>query len=120
MSHYRTARFYVSTFAKPSGRMIWSILNHERTIGEMVAASRYNRPAVEPISLRLLASLPEESRDDLMDHRCRRMIGHMVKQVMESKGYQLDRWDVPISDNVLFTRGACYKRSNSGRAGLAS
>jgi hypothetical protein len=116
MTNYKVAPFYQTTFAQPSGATIWNFLNAERTIGKMVAASFYNRPAVEPLALDLIALFPVESRDAVLDETCKRMIGHMARQVMEAQGLQLVIEDAPISDNALFKTGATYK----DRADLAT
>jgi hypothetical protein len=111
MITYAVVPFYSSTFSEPSGAIIWDFLNEERTIGKMMAASFYKKPAVEPIASDLLALFPEESRDRVFSENCKQMIGHMTKQVMKSQGHELSTEDGPISDNPLFKTGAIYAAS---------
>jgi hypothetical protein len=109
MDNYNVAPFYAKTFARPSGPIIWNFLNEERTIGKMEAASFYSRPSVEPLASDLLAlDFPEEIGAEVLNDTCGRMIGHMVRQVMEAQGYAVIDEDVPMSGNALFLKGACY------------
>jgi len=111
MNNYNVAPFYESTFARSSGPTIWNFLNDERTIGKMEAASFYKRPGVEPLALDLLAlNFPEERSAEILNDTCKRMIGHMVRQVMEAQGYRPVGEDVPMPDNALFKTGTCYER----------
>lgn len=109
MDNYNLAPFYAKTFARPSGPIIWNFLNEERTIGKMEAASFYSRPSVEPLASDLLAlDFSGESIADVLNDTCCRMIGHMVRQVMEDQGYVVVDEDVSISGNALFLTGASY------------
>ena len=45
----------------------------------------------------------------MIDDRVKQMIGHMVRQVMESRGYRIDRRDVSIG-SALFSKGTRYGR----------
>ena len=109
MDNYNLAPFYAKTFARPSGPIIWKFLNEERTIGKMEAASFYSRPSVEPLASDLLAlDFPGEISAEVLNDTCSRLIGHMVRQVMEAQGYIVVDEDVPISGTALFLKGACY------------
>jgi hypothetical protein len=111
MDNYNLAPFYAKIFARPSGPTIWNFLNEERTIGKMEAASFYSRPSVEPFASDLLAlDFPGESSAEVLNDTCCRMIGHMVRQVMEAQGYTVVDEEVPMSGNALFLTGACYGR----------
>jgi hypothetical protein len=115
MINYAVIPFYSSTFAQPSGTTLWNFLNEERTIGKMMAASFYQKPAVEPLASDLLALFPEESRDGVFTDTCKRMIGHMARQVMEFHRYELSLEEEPMPDNALFKKGAIYAAALAGR-----
>jgi hypothetical protein len=111
MDNLNLAPFYAKTFARPSGPIIWTFLNEERTIDKMEASSSCSRPSVEPLASDLLAlDFPGESSAEVLNDTCIRMIGHMVKQVMEAQGYIVVDERVPMSGNALFLEGACYGR----------
>jgi hypothetical protein len=115
MSNYAVIPFYSGTFSEPSGTTLWNFLNEERTIGKMMAASFFKKPAVEPLASDLLALFPEESRNGVFTGTCKQMIGHMAKQVMESHGYELSAEDEPTPDNALFKTGAIYAAALAAR-----
>ena len=108
MTNYAVIPFYSITFTQPSGATLWNFLNEERTIGKMMAASFFKKPAVEPLASDLLALFPAECRGGVFTNTCKQMIGHMARQVMESHGYELSAEDEPMQDNALFKTGAIY------------
>jgi len=71
----------------------------------MEVASYLRRPAVEALSPHLLARFGTLIRSNTM----KQMIGHMVRQVLEGRGYRLDRNNVRIRrpDNIFFS-GSAY------------
>lgn len=114
MDNHSLAPFYAKTFALPSGPIIWNFLNEERTIGKMEAASFYSRPSVEPVASDLLAlDFPGESSAEVLNDTCCRMIGHLVRKVMEAQGYIAVDEDVPMSGNALFLRGPAMDDAQS-------
>jgi hypothetical protein len=74
----------------------------------MEAASFFKHPAVEPLASALL----EKFNPEILHDACKRMIGHMVRQIMEVQGFNLVTENVPMSGNALFSTGACYGRKN--------
>jgi hypothetical protein len=102
-SDYKPGPF-AKSFDRPPGPEIWAYLNLERTIGKMEAASFLTRPAVEPLAPDLL----EEFGSEILQDGYKQMIGHMVRQVMETQGYAIVRRDIRIFGNVVFSTGACY------------
>lgn len=89
---YRPDKFAM-TFKDESGQALWDFLNEPETVIRMETASYLSRPAVEPLSPSLLQRFgPMVKRD-----RIKQMIGHMARQVMEAKGYSLDRSNVKIT-----------------------
>jgi len=88
------------------GRDLWQFLNERDHVLRMETASELSRPAVEAVATRLVA----EFGDDVRDHRVKRMIGHMARQVMEHRGFVLDAQNVRVRTGDLFTRASRYKR----------
>jgi hypothetical protein len=99
---------FARSFERAPGPEIWEFLNRESTLGKLEAASFLNRPAVEPLASDLL----EEFSSEILQDSYKQMIGHMVRQIMEARGYTLVRRDVRIFGNVVFSTGACYGREN--------
>lgn len=87
------------------GRRLWQFLNEELTVARLETATDLARPAVMGIEEPLL----HRFRDAVLDDRTRQMIGHMVRQVMEGRGYRIERRDVTIG-SALFSKGTRYGR----------
>ena len=89
------------------GRGLWMFLNERDNVLRMETASELRRPAVEAVATRLLATFGDTVRVD----RVKRMIGHMTKQVMRHRGFELDAQNVRVRTGGLFVRGSRYTRS---------
>ncbi len=80
----------------------------------------FRKPAAQTIARPLLETFGERARD----FRFRQLVGHMIRHLMEERGYVLDQMDVRIRDGVLFTRAARYRRVprvlTAGRTKMAS
>ena len=105
---YRPDKFS-NTFKDEGGQAIWDFLNEPENVLRMTTASYLARPAVEPLSPALLQRFgPSIKRD-----RLKQMIGHIVRQVLEARGYRLDRSNVKISRNGnVFASGSRYVKDN--------
>jgi hypothetical protein len=104
MPDYRPARF-ASTFEAGSGREIWDFLNEPANVVRMETATYLSRPAAEPLSPYLYGRFGDGIRED----RIKQMTGHMIRQVLESKGYRVDRNNVRISrEGNIFTSATRY------------
>jgi len=90
------------------GRGLWAFLNEEGTITRLKTATALSRPAVEGIEEELLERF-EADVDDILADRNKQMIGHMVRQVMESLGYVIDMQNVKIMNGAPFSRATRYK-----------
>jgi hypothetical protein len=90
------------------GRSLWAFLNEEGTITRMKTATSLGRPAAEGIEEELLERF-ETDIDDLLADRTKQMIGHMIRQVMESLGYVIDMQNVKIMNGAPFARATRYK-----------
>jgi hypothetical protein len=104
MEPFAAASF--SDIAKtPLGKQVWSFLNNHDIVIRLETATYLRRPALEAVQRELLAKFGDEIRPD----RWKQMMGRMTRQIMESKGYALDRSGVRIRDGELFTSAARYK-----------
>ncbi|WP_417480940.1 hypothetical protein [Maricaulis sp.] len=101
---YKPNRFS-STFDNDGGKDIWAFLNQPDNIIRMETATYLVRTAAEPLSPFLLSRFG----DDIRAPRLKQMIGHMIRQIMESRGYHVDRNNVRITttDN-MFTSATRY------------
>jgi hypothetical protein len=86
------------------GKNLWEFLNREDNIVRMETATDLGRTAAEAISKKLL----EEFGDDVKVNRVKQMIGHMIRQVMENRGYQLGYQNVKVDDKRLFVKASKY------------
>ena len=102
-----TAQQFSDLFNKKPGQEIWKCLNEHDNIIRMETASLLKRPAVEPMSEILVERFGAIVRED----RTKQMIGHMVRQVMENRGFALNAHNIVIRFGDLFSRGSRYKRS---------
>jgi hypothetical protein len=104
--YYRKER-YSSTFENEGGQEIWDFLIEPENIIRMETATFLSRPAIEPLSPMLLQRFGERVTKD----RIKQMMGHMVRQIMESNDYVLQQGNVKISsvDNI-FARASRYAR----------
>ena len=107
MSEYEPSRF-ASTYERENGREIWKFLNEPENVTRMETATYLSRPAVEPLSPFLLSRFGDRMRAD----RIKQMTGHMVRQVLENRGYRVDRNNVRINrKGNIFTSATRYMAS---------
>lgn len=96
---------FASLAATPLGSQLWSFLNSDSAVACLETASRLGKPAVEGIEEDLLRQFGAK----VMDDRVKQMIGHMVRQVMESREWVLDQSDVKVQ-SIPFTKASRYTR----------
>ncbi len=89
------------------GKKLWAYLTRTDSRLMMKTASKLKRPAVEGVAEELL----EEFGDDVRADRIKQMVGHMVRQIMEAEGYQLNASHVPVRIGKLFTKASRYRKS---------
>lgn len=101
---YRTDRF-AKVFHEQQGSPLWTWLQQEENITIMATASYLHRPPVEALAPGLTQRFPRVMRS----RSGRQMTGHMIRQIMESQGFHLDRSNVKISrPGNPFRRGSTY------------
>ena len=88
------------------GKQLWRFLNEESVVARLETATELRKPAVAGIEGALLCRFREKvvGRD-----RIKQMLGHMVRQVLEGKGYCLEKQNV-IINSALFSKGTRYSR----------
>jgi hypothetical protein len=92
------------------GRELWNALTSEEVVRDMELASDLGHAAVEAVEETLL----QKFESQVLEDRTKQMIGHMVRQIMEKKGYVIDQSNVTIG-SVPFSKGTRYKRPDSYR-----
>ncbi|MBV5305129.1 MAG: zinc ribbon domain-containing protein [Desulfobulbaceae bacterium] len=87
------------------GKDLWNFLNQQDNIIRMETAIDLGKPAVEAVARELV----EKFGDDVRVDRVKQLIGHMVRQIMESRGFQLDAQNVKVlQDRRLFKKASRY------------
>jgi hypothetical protein len=99
---------FTTAYETPFGRALWEFLNEPDTIARMETATALGRPAVEGVEEQLLARF-EQDVEQLMADRNKQMAGHMVRQIMEPRGYVIDMQNVKVTNGAPFTRATRYK-----------
>lgn len=101
---------FVSLFDSPDGRAIWDFLNSPEIVIRMVTATELERPAVEGIEEQLLERFGDVlySEDLPKNDRIKQMIGHMVRQIMEARGYAIAVQGVKVTNGAPFSRATRY------------
>ena len=106
MLTYRPDSFE-KTFAYHNGAKIWEWLQSDQAVAQMETASYLRRPAVEPLSPQLKRLFEEQ----ILSLKARQMIGHMVRQILEARGFHLSRANVRITrKGCAFRFGSAYAR----------
>ena len=105
MTPYNAGHFQ-NDFNTPIGQHLWTFLQEPSVLTRMDTATYLERPAIEVIAPLLI----EKFGDDAKADRVKQMIGSMVRQILERRGYRLDRQHVPIPPKrrVLFSSGSRY------------
>lgn len=93
------------------GINLWNFLTSPEIMLRMDTATYLRRPACEAIQNELVKEFKEfEDRDNSNLIRCKQMCGHMVRQIMEQRGYVLDAQRVPLRVGDLFATATRYKK----------
>lgn len=96
---------FASLYSSQLGQRIWALLTQEENVARLETASELGKPAVEGIEEQLLA----EFREEVLADRVKQMVGHMVRQILEQRGWVLDQTDVKVQ-SVPFSKAARYRR----------
>lgn len=104
MQNFDAAQFQ-SEYATGLGRELWNFLNREDIVARMETATDLGQPALQAVEDQLLATFGKEVLAD----RIKQMIGRMVRQIMESNGFEHVTSDVRLS-SVPFYKASRYRR----------
>lgn len=103
---------FKSTFKDHNGQAIWECITSADNLIRMETATYLSRPAAEPLSPQLLHTFGEAVKAD----RVKQMVGHMIRQIMEARGYRLDQSSVRINRaGNIFSSAARYAAANKQR-----
>ncbi len=114
LPEYKRGRF-TDVAETDLGNALWRFLNERENVLRMETASELGQPAVAALATRLV----ETFGDEIREHRFKRMIGHMARQIMERHGLVLDAQNVRVRAGDLFTRASRYKRYQPPSSGEA-
>lgn len=98
---------FASLFATEIGQQLLDFLTSPENVARLETASELSKPAVEGIEEQLL----ETFRENVLADRVKQMIGHMVRQILEQRGWVLDQGDVKVQ-SVPFMKASRYRRPN--------
>lgn len=107
MKNYLPGRFAALHEAFP---LLWPLLNDDDRIGRMKLLSRMNVPAVlvlDSAAEEVWQLLDAARRIGLLD-QIKQMIGHQIRQIMESEGYEHVK-NKPLNSSWIFASGAQYR-----------
>jgi hypothetical protein len=104
MFFYKPKKF-ASIYASELGQQFWTFLTLPENIARLETASDLSKHAVEGIEEQLL----EAFRVDVLADRVKQMIGDMMRQILEQRGWVLDQGDVKVQ-SVPFMKAARYRR----------
>ena len=93
------------------GVRLWKFLTSPDTLLRMDTATYLRRPACEAIQDELINEFEEfTERDNSKLIRYKQMCGHMVRQIMEQRGYVLDSQRISLRVGNLFRTATRYKK----------
>lgn len=98
---------FAQEYATADGQKLWKMLTREENIARMETASDLDQPALKPLEDILL----EEIGEPILRDRMKQMTGHMVRQVMESRGFVHDASDIKLA-SVPFYKASRYRRAD--------
>lgn len=88
------------------GKQLWDFLGENDSTIRMETAAYLSRPSLEPLQPFLLSRFGDDVRSD----RVKQMVGRMVRQKMEARGYVLEQVGVKVRTDDLFGTAARYKK----------
>lgn len=100
---------FKASYETKEGKDLWDFLNEPMTVAQMETATALGRPAVEGIEEPLLENFGKAVLND----RTKQMLGRMVRQIMEHRGYVIDQQNVKITNGAPFSRATRYKRRDA-------
>jgi len=102
---------FSNEYSSPRGQRVWQLLNSEEWVAKQITATKLGKPALEGVEDDLL----EEFKEEALEDRFKQMIGHMCRQIMEAKGYVIDRQNVRVLSGAPFTTATRYRHPDDVR-----
>jgi hypothetical protein len=106
---------FASLYESDVGQRLWTFLILPETIALLETTSELGKPAVEGIEEQLL----EAFRDEILADRVEQMIRHIVRQIMEHRGWVLDRSEVKVQ-SMPFTKAPAIVGPTGPRSMLSA
>jgi hypothetical protein len=97
---------FAQSFAEQRGQRLWAELYTPEHISCLETATALHQPAVKGIEEPLL----RDFGIDAMEDGFKQMIGHMVRQVMERNGYEVDQRKAKIGSIPFYAGTRCKRR----------
>lgn len=104
MPDFDAAQFQ-KEYSTPLGQGLWDFLNRDGIVARMETATDLGQAALQAVEDQLLDTFGEAVLAD----RIKQMIGRMVRQVMESNGFEHVTSDVRLN-SVPFYKASRYRR----------
>jgi uncharacterized membrane protein YheB (UPF0754 family) len=98
-------KIFIKLAKSDLGKQLWDFLNEHDNKIRMETATELKKPAVRALTNHLLKRFGEQVKE----MRVKQMIGHMVKQIMDAKGFEVDQRDVLVNDG-LFNKASRYRK----------
>lgn len=89
------------------GNELWDFLNSDLVVACLETTTYLQRPAIEGIQPLLLSRFGP----DVWTDRLKQVVGKMVRQIMEQRGYHLEKTGVKIRVRDLFSIGTRYQKN---------
>lgn len=105
MLSYNPGKF-ANVYNTPAGQKLWQVLNAEANIARMETASDLGQPALKPLEDILLLEIGAAITDD----RMKQMAGNMVRQIMESRGYEHDVDGIKLASAPFYKASRYHRR----------
>lgn len=105
---YKPEKFR-SLYTGELGEKLWIFLNSNENQIRFEMAAKFGRPAVEAVEDLLYINFGEQ----IIDLRVKQMIGHMIKQIMEFRGYRADANGILTKNKEIFKSGTRYEKDKS-------
>jgi hypothetical protein len=102
---------FADIYALPIGKDLWNLLNTEQVWEKLELTTYLKHPAAEGIGDVILAMFPSEFvQSSNRYHRMKQCTGHMIRQIMEANGYEMDKPKVKCHINKVFVYAARYRK----------
>jgi hypothetical protein len=102
---YRPEHFK-DVFNTALGQQVWDFLNEPENVLRMTTASEIGRPAIEAVAPYLEEGF---GRDSIAPDRVKQCIGHMVRQILEREGFQVDVQGLRVRPGTVFSKATRYR-----------